>query len=151
MYLKEKNQWNEFCILRDLSHTAFPLKTLYLWHSARPWWHCLEGSHTHQTSPICCPLLDRRSRLYSLRRKQTYCCVNHSSSGCATREQLASPGLFLRSSSSASVRWTYGWTMDQSFRCHVRVGRTLRGNSSEVFVTRSQNCPQKRSSTSSTL
>lgn len=67
---------------------AVPLKTLYLWHSGTLWWHCLGGSRTHQTSPICCQLLDRRTRLYSLRRKQTYCRINYSPSCCATREQM---------------------------------------------------------------
>lgn len=67
---------------------AVPLKTLYLWHSGTLWWHCLGGSRTHQTSPICCQLLDRRTRLYSLRRKQTYCRINYSPSRCATREQM---------------------------------------------------------------
>lgn len=67
---------------------AVPLKTLYLWHSGTLWWHCLGGSRTHQTSPICCQLLDRRTRLYSLRRKQAYCRINYSPSRCATREQM---------------------------------------------------------------
>lgn len=135
------------CHCQTCQHT-FSLNILYLWHPGILWWHCPGGSHTHQTSPICCSLPDLQILPHILGSKQTYSCIINSffhndiaviaaqvvrltvnfSKKPGVNQEAASPGHFLRSSISVSVRCTYGWRMDQSFLCHVRVGRTLRGN-----------------------